>query len=190
MKATGTRNKTINQVLFITGVILGWELLAQTGWFPPLLFPKMSAVFIELVGEIVRGEILQRLAFSLQIIGLGLGLAVVTAALTTTLALLSPLVSDWVQALMAILHPLPGIAILPIIILWLGTGARSIVAVIWFSSVWPIIANLHTGLRSVPTTQIEVGRNLGLKGIALVRSILIPGAFPYILTGLRVGCQD
>jgi NitT/TauT family transport system permease protein len=187
LKATGTRNKTINQVLFITGVILGWELLAQTGWFPPLLFPKMSAVFIELVGEIVRGEILKRLAFSLQIIGLGLGLAVVTAALTTTLAMLSPLVSDWVQALMAILHPLPGIAILPIIILWLGTGARSIVAVIWFSSVWPIIANLHTGLRSVPTTQIEVGRNLGLKGIALVRSILIPGAFPYILTGLRVG---
>ena len=123
--------------------------------------------------------------FSLYIIGWGLGLAVVTAALVVTGAMLSPLLSDWVQALMAVLHPLPGIAVLPVIILWLGTGSRSIVAVIWFSSVWPLIANLHTGLRSVPTTQIEVGRNLGLKGIPLVRSILLPG-LSYILTGLRV----
>lgn len=180
-------NKTRNQVLFIIGAIIGWELLARTGWFPPLLFPKMSDVFVKLIAEIGNGEILQRLVFSLYIIGLGLGLAVITAALVTTVAMLSPLISDWVQALMAVLHPLPGIAVLPIIILWLGTGSRSIVAVIWFSSIWPLIANLHTGLRSVPTTQIEVGRNLGLKGIALVRSILIPGAFPYILTGLRVG---
>lgn len=181
------KNKTLNQILFILGVIIGWELLARTGWFPPLLFPKMSDVFTQLIVEIANGEILQRLAFSLYIIGLGLGLAVVTAALITTLAMLFPLISDWVQALMAVLHPLPGIAILPIIILWLGTGSQSMIAVIWFSSLWPLIANLHTGLRSVPTTQIEVGRNLGLKGINLVRSILIPGAFPHILTGLRVG---
>ena len=181
------RKKTRNQVLFIIGALNGWELLAWTGWFPPLLFPKMSQVFIHLYTEISGGELLQRVAFSLYIIGLSLGLAVVTAALVTTGAMISPLLSDWVQALMAVLHPLPGIAVLPIIILWLGTGSRSIVAVIWFSSIWPLIANLHTGLRSVPTTQIEVGRNLGLKGIPLVRSILLPGAFPYILTGLRVG---
>ncbi len=181
------KSKTLNQVLFIIGAIIGWEILARTGWFPTLLFPKMSDVFAQLIGDILSGELLRRLAFSLYIIGWGLGLAVVTAALITAGAMLSPLVSDWVQALMAIMHPLPGIAVLPIIILWLGTGSRSIVAVIWFSSIWPLIANLHTGLRSAPVTQIEVGRNLGLKGIALVRSILIPGAFPYILTGLRVG---
>lgn len=181
------RKKTLNQVLFIIGALAGWEILAWTGWFPPLLFPKMSQVFIHMLADLHSGELLQRVVFSLYIIGWGLGLAVVTAALVVTGAMLSPLLSDWVQALMAVLHPLPGIAVLPVIILWLGTGSRSIVAVIWFSSVWPLIANLHTGLRSVPTIQIEVGRNLGLKGIPLVRSILLPGAFPYILTGLRVG---
>ncbi|HBK69892.1 MAG TPA: ABC transporter permease, partial [Firmicutes bacterium] len=87
-----------------------------------------------------------------------------TAAVTATSALISPIISDWVQALMAVLHPLPGIAVLPIIILWLGTGPQSIIAVIWFSSIWPLITNLHTGLRSVPATQMEAGRNLGLKG--------------------------
>ncbi|NLB73739.1 MAG: ABC transporter permease subunit, partial [Firmicutes bacterium] len=116
----------------------------------------------------------------------GLSLATASAVLATALAMCSPLASECMETLMAILHPLPGIAILPIVILWLGTGRRSILAVIWFAAVWPLIANLHTGLRSVPITQIEAGRNLGLRGVRLVRTVLIPGAFPYILSGLRV----
>ncbi|NLW55913.1 MAG: ABC transporter permease subunit [Firmicutes bacterium] len=166
--------------------MIGWELLARTGWFPPLLFPSLSSILINLFTDLTSGEILGRLGFSLYLIGVGLGLAIVTAAVTATFAMISPLFSDWVQALMAILHPLPGIAVLPIIILWLGTGPQSIIAVIWFSSIWPLITNLHTGLRSVPATQIEAGKNLGIKGISLIRLILLPGAFPYILSGLRV----
>ena len=181
-----SNNKTLNQGLFIVGVMILWELVARAQWFPVLLFPSLSSVFVNLLTELVNGEIGGRLLFSLYLIGAGLGLAVVTAAVTATSALISPIISDWVQALMAVLHPLPGIAVLPIIILWLGTGPQSIIAVIWFSSIWPLITNLHTGLRSVPATQMEAGRNLGLKGIALIRFILLPGAFPYILTGLRV----
>lgn len=180
------KTKTLNQGLFIVGVMIGWELLARTGWFPPLLFPSLSSILINLFTDLTSGEILGRLGFSLYLIGVGLGLAIVTAAVTATFAMISPLFSDWVQALMAILHPLPGIAVLPIIILWLGTGPQSIIAVIWFSSIWPLITNLHTGLRSVPATQIEAGKNLGIKGISLIRLILLPGAFPYILSGLRV----
>lgn len=181
-----TRNKTLNQILFILGAMLCWELLARTPWFPPLLFPRLSDVLKTLIAEIGSGEILGRLYFSLYLIAIGLGLAIATAAIAAILALSSPIVSDWVQAVMAILHPLPGISVLPIIILWLGTGPQSIIAVIWFSSVWPLIANLHTGLRSVPIAQIEVGQNLGFKGVGLIRKVLLPGAFPYILTGLRV----
>ncbi len=179
-------NKTLNQLLFILGAMLCWELLARTQWFPPLLFPRLSYVLQTLIADVASGEILGRLYFSLYLIAIGLGLAIATAAAAAVLALCSPIVSDWVQAVMAILHPLPGISVLPIIILWLGTGPQSIIAVIWFSSVWPLIANLHTGLRSVPTTQIEVGQNLGFKGVGLIARVLLPGAFPHILTGLRV----
>ncbi len=181
-------NKTLNQLLFILGAMLCWELLARTQWFPPpALSPRLSYVLQTLIADVASGEILGRLYFSLYLIAIGLGLAIATAAAAAVLALCSPIVSDWVQAVMAILHPLPGISVLPIIILWLGTGPpQSIIAVIWFSSVWPLIANLHTGLRSVPTTQIEVGQNLGFKGVGLIARVLLPGAFPHILTGLRV----
>ncbi|NLK07516.1 MAG: ABC transporter permease subunit [Firmicutes bacterium] len=186
MKMRKRKNKTYDQSLFVVSIMVCWELLARTKWFPPLLFPRLTTVLYQLFADVKSGEILGRLYFSLYLIAVGLGLAIVTAVIATILALCSPLISNWVQAVMTILHPLPGISILPVIILWLGTGPQSIIAVIWFSSVWPLITNLHTGLRSVPVTQIEVGRNLGIKGVGLIRKVLLPGASPYVLTGLRV----
>jgi len=179
-------NRTTRQMLFVIILAATWELIALTGYVPPLLFPRFSHVIQALIKETLNGEVLGRTWFSLNLVAWGLGLATVSAVLATAMAMCSQTASECMETLMAILHPLPGIAILPIVILWLGTGPRSISAVIWFAAVWPLIANLHTGLRSVPITQIEAGRNLGLQGVSLVRSVLIPGAFPHILSGLRV----
>lgn len=178
--------RTARQILFVIALASTWELIACTGHLPPLLFPRFSHVIHALIKETLSGEVLGRTWFSLNLVAWGLGLATASAVLATALAMCSPLASECMETLMAILHPLPGIAILPIVILWLGTGRKSISAVVWFAAVWPLIANLHTGLRSVPITQIEAGRNLGLRGVRLVRTVLIPGAFPYILSGLRV----
>ncbi len=180
-------SKTSRQVIFIIMVMIGWESLSRIGRLPALLFPSLSSVLKELMVQTLNGELIHRTCFSLYLIGMGLGLAIVLALTLTILAACIPIVSEWVQVLMAVLHPLPGIAILPIVILWLGTGPQSIIAVIVMSAVWPLVANLHTGLKTIPVTQIEVGKNLGLGGIRLVWSILLPGAFPHILSGLRVG---
>ncbi|MCR4403114.1 MAG: ABC transporter permease subunit [Firmicutes bacterium] len=178
--------RTIRQALFVAALAGLWELAARAGRLPALLFPPFSDVAVALAAETASGEILGRLTFSLAMVGAGLCLATLSAVIVTAASMSAQIVSEWVQALMAILHPLPGIAILPVVILWLGTGNTSIVAVIWFSAMWPLVANLHTGLRSVPATQIEVGRNLGLRGARLVAHVLIPGAFPHILSGMRV----
>ena len=178
--------RTARQILFVIALASTWELIACIGHLPPILFPRFSHVIQALIKETLSGEVLGRTWFSLNLVAWGLSLATASAVLATALAMCSPLASECMETLMAILHPLPGIAILPIVILWLGTGRKSISAVIWFAAVWPLIANLHTGLRSVPITQIEAGRNLGLRGVRLVRTVLIPGAFPYILSGLRV----
>ncbi|HEX7713065.1 MAG TPA: ABC transporter permease subunit [Bacillota bacterium] len=181
------KSKTLRQTLFILALLTLWELLARVGQLPALLFPPISSVLQELVVQTMNGELIQRTGFSLYLIGTGLGLAVISALILTAFGVSSQIFGEWVQVLMAVFHPLPGIAILPVIILWLGTGAQSIVAVIWLSAVWPMVANLNTGLTSIPATQIEVGRNLGLGRFALIRSVLLPGAFPHILSGLRVG---
>lgn len=178
--------KTIRQLLFLLGMMIIWEALARTSYFPSLLFPSFSSVMASLITQTLNGELIQRTVFSLGLIGIGLGIAIALSFIVTTLAVCISFVADGLQVLMAIMHPLPGIAILPIIILWLGTGAQSIVAVILISAIWPLIANLTAGLRSIPATQIEVGKNLGLTRLELVRTILLPGAFPHILSGLRI----
>ncbi|HBF35715.1 MAG TPA: ABC transporter permease [Firmicutes bacterium] len=182
-----TNSKTFHQILFILSLMISWELLARIGQLPALLFPPVSSILHELWAQTINGELIHRTGFSLYLIGVGLGLAIILALLLTILAACVPLISEWVQVLMAVLHPLPGIAILPIVILWLGTGPQSIIAVIVMSAVWPLVANLLTGIKTIPITQIEVGKNLGLTGLRLVWSILLPGAFPHILSGLRVG---
>lgn len=179
--------KSTRQALFLTALLSAWEILSRTGYLPSLLIPAFSDVLRAFFNQLCAGELLNRTIFSLVLIGNGLGMAVLLAFVITGLAVCLPLLSDWAQVLMAIMHPLPGIAILPVIILWLGTGAPSIVAVILISSVWPVLANLTIGLRSIPPMQIEAAKNLGINGLNLVWSVMLPGAFAYILSGLRIG---
>jgi NitT/TauT family transport system permease protein len=84
-------------------------------------------------------------------------------------------------------NPLPAIALLPLALVWFGLGSGSIVFVIVHSVLWAIALNTHSGFRSVSPTLRMVGRNYGLRGLRLVRTVLVPAALPAILTGLKIG---
>jgi NitT/TauT family transport system permease protein len=180
------RRKGVRQALFIMGFLALWELVALSGIYPPLLFPDWASIFKAFAESIQSGEMLRRTGFSLYLIGAGLGIGIVLAFLLAALAMLSRLFADLTESVVAILHPLPGIALLPIVLLWFGTGSRSIIVIIVHSVLWPLMLNTYTGFRSVSKTQLEVGRNIGLSGLGLVRSVMVPAAFPYILAGLKI----
>jgi len=84
-------------------------------------------------------------------------------------------------------NPLPAIALLPLALIWFGLGYGSIVFVIVHSVLWAVALNTHSGFLSVSTTLRMVGRNYGLSGLSYIGRILIPAAFPSILTGLKIG---
>lgn len=180
------RRKDVRQVLFVVGLILLWQLIAISGLYPELLFPDWGAILEAFVESIQSGELLNRTAFSLYLIGTGLALGMLLAFLLTALSMLSRPFADLMETVVAIFHPLPGIALLPIVLLWFGTGSRSIIFIIIHSVLWPLMLNTYTGFRSVSKTQLEVGRNIGLRGIRLVTSVMVPAAFPYILAGLKI----
>lgn len=94
--------------------------------------------------------------------------------------------ADISETLISIFDPLPGIALLPVALLWFGTGIESIIFIIVHSVIWPLVLNTYTGFRSVSRTQLEVGRNLGLTGIKLVTHIMVPASFPHILSGVKI----
>lgn len=181
-----SRRKTIRKVLFVLGIIIIWEVLALSGIYPKLLFPDLISIGKALVNGIQNGEIFSRTIYSLYLIGTGMLIGTLLALILTALSMLSKTFATFVELLVSIMHPLPGIALLPVILLWFGTGAKSIIFVIIHSVLWPLVLNTYNGFRSVSRTQLEVGKNLGLKGARLVAQIMIPSAFPSILTGLKI----
>ena len=84
-------------------------------------------------------------------------------------------------------NPLPSIALLPLALIWFGLGDASVIFVLIHAVVWAVALNTHAGFRGLSPTLRMVGQNYGLSPAAFITRILIPGAFPSILTGLKVG---
>jgi NitT/TauT family transport system permease protein len=112
---------------------------------------------------------------------------VALAGILTALAINSRLGTDFLETLTSMFNPLPAIALLPLSLIWFGLGAKSIVFVLVHSVLWAIALNTHSGFLSVSPTLRMVGRNYGLRGLPFVMRLLVPAAFPSILTGLKIG---
>ncbi len=153
----------------------------------PLLFPTFGATLEALWIGIQTGDLLTRAAFTLKVLLLGYGVGTILAALLTALAIGSRLGNDLLETLTAMFNPLPAIALLPLALLWFGLGNGSLVFVLVHSVLWPVALCTHSGFKSVSQTLRMVGRNYGLSGLSYVARILIPAAFPSILSGLKNG---
>lgn len=175
----------ISKLAFLLVVAIVWEVIRLTGHYSELLLPGISSIARAFWVE--RTDLLGKTLFSLKIIGIGLLVAISLALLATIISMSGKVFAEVISNLMAIMHPLPGIAILPVAILWFGIGVKAILFVIVFSALWPLINHFYSGFRSIPVNQLEVGRNLGLAGWELALKVMLPASFPHILSGLRTG---
>ncbi|MCJ2088970.1 ABC transporter permease [Methylobacterium sp. E-005] len=152
-----------------------------------LLFPTFSATVEAFVRGIMDGTLPARAWSSLKVLLMGYAAGVGLASLLTGIAIASRVGTDVLETLTAMFNPLPAIALLPLALIWFGLGNGSLVFVLVHSVTWAIALNTHSGFLSVSRTLTMVGRNYGLSGPRLIGKILIPAAFPAILTGLKVG---
>jgi len=164
-----------------------WETVAHLGLFPRRLFPPLEDVFATLVQLTVSGilphhaiETIFRLlaGFSLAaIIGVALGIAMGRWRLA----------EDIVLPLVSIGAPIPGIAYAPLFLLWFGLGNLPTILLVGFVSAFPIIFNTWTGVKAVKEIWVRAAQAMGADDRRLFRHVILPGALPYILTGLRLG---
>ena len=163
-----------------------WEIYARKVG-NPLVFPTFTATVEAFVNAITSGVIPQRTWASIRLLLQGYAVGLVLAALLTAFATASKLGTDLLETLTAMFNPLPSIALLPLAVLWFGLGNNSLIFVLIHAVLWSVALNTHAGFRSVSQTLRMVGRNYGLGGVRYVLQILIPAAFPNILTGLKIG---
>jgi NitT/TauT family transport system permease protein len=153
----------------------------------PLIFPTFSSTVAAFVQAIASGELVARTAVSIKVLLVGYAAGVALAAVVTTFAVSTRIGTDFLSTLTAMFNPLPAIALLPLALLWFGLGMPSLVFVLIHSVLWPVSLNTHSGFLSVSETLRMAGYNYGLTGIRYVVRILVPAAFPSILTGLKIG---
>ena len=163
-----------------------WEVYARS-LDNPLLFPTFSSTVKAFVNGLFGGDLFTKALTSLRVLLMGYSAGILCAALLTVVAITSRIGTDLLELLTSMFNPLPAIALLPLALIWFGLGAGSIVFVIIHSVLWAVALNTHSGFLSVSNTLRMVGRNYGLRGLPYVMRILIPAAFPSILTGLKIG---
>jgi NitT/TauT family transport system permease protein len=152
-----------------------------------LLFPTFGATVRAFADAILSGVLPARAWSSIKVLLMGYACGVVLAALLTALAIMSRIGTDFLETMTSMFNPLPAIALLPLALIWFGLGNGSLIFVLVHSVTWAIALNTHSGFLSVSNTLKMVGRNYGLTGPRYIWKILIPAAFPSILTGLKIG---
>ncbi len=179
-------NGFVRKAALLILLALVWQLYA-TRLDNPLLIPTFLDTVRAFRDAIATGGLLGKAWYSIRILLMGYAAGLALAALLTMLAITSRLGTDLLETLTAMFNPLPAIALLPLALIWFGLGSGSLVFVLIHSVLWPVALNTHSGFMSVSNTLRMVGRNYGLRGLPYVAKILVPAAFPSILTGLKIG---
>jgi sulfonate transport system permease protein len=166
-------------------VVIVWEALARSGFVEPHILPAPSKVLLTAYKLTVSGTLLNDLGVSLRraVIGflIGGGMGFVLGTLTGFSRLGEAVIDRTVQMIRAI----PFLAALPLVIVWLGVGEAEKIFLVALGVAFPIYINTTLGIRQVDPKLIELGRAQGLSSWELIRRIVLPGALPSILTGVR-----
>lgn len=167
--------------------LLLWEVVVRLGLYSELILPSpihvYQKIFMAFQNEGLSGQIVRSIAVVVK----GLSVATVMTCLFLVLSEFSRTIERIAETLCTIFHPLPGIAILPVFMLWFGVGEGAIVAVVVHSVIWPLYINLSTGKRSIPEIYGQVSRGFDIDGVNRWSHILIPAILPHLLSGMRTG---
>lgn len=179
------QSKNGQRLTVILGLLLLWQGYIWVANIPPLLLPSPVVVLQTLVQETLNGKLLGvtlntlLVLFEGLVIGIGIGTGLVILANTFRLG------RTLVEVLAAILSPLPGVAVLPLLMIWFGLTPTSLLLAVVLATIWPIALNMDTGFATINPTLLMVGRNLGLNRPKQIRDVMLPAALPSILTGIR-----
>lgn len=178
--------KVINLALVIAGLLTAWALISGSIDNPDRYLPSPLAVAASSVDMLYKGllpsyfgDTISRLLLG-SLIGLGLGIPF------GLLLGLNRTVSDIFFPIMNFFQSVSGIAIFPIVVIWWGNSDKTVLAVILYTSFFPVAFNVLSGVREVPLRYIHAAYTLGASKFQVIRDVLAPGALPHIATGSRL----
>jgi sulfonate transport system permease protein len=168
-------------------ILVLWQLASVSGLLSPQILASPVAIAATAARLVASGELLTGLGVSFLRVVAGFMIALVVGVALALFAGLSRLGETLVDPPVQMLKAMPFLGLLPLFILWFGIGEAPKIGMVAFGSVFPIYLTLHGGIRGVDRKLIEAGRTLGLSTAGIIHHVVIPGALPSLLVGVRYG---
>jgi sulfonate transport system permease protein len=166
-------------------LVIIWELLAQGGWLSPQVLPAPSKIVRTAIKLAATGSLLNDLGVSLLRAAAGFAIGGSVGFALGILVGFSRVAEAAIDRSVQMIRAIPFLALLPLVIVWLGVGEAEKIFLVALGVSFPIYINTTLGIRQVDPKLIELGRVQGLSSLQLIRRIIFPGALPSILTGVR-----
>jgi ABC-type nitrate/sulfonate/bicarbonate transport system permease component len=173
--------------LTIVAVVVAWEALVRLRGIAPIYLPAPSSVFVYLSRMIADGSMPYHLGITLLRIFVGFGLAAVFGIALGVLMGMSRTIARVADVWIAALYPLPKISLIPLLIIWVGTGEAYKIVISAVSAFFPIVISTYSGIRQTDRGLVKAAKDLGANARQIQLKVVIPGAIPSIFAGLHLG---
>jgi len=174
----------LRPLILTAGFLFLWQLLVTLTGAPPYILPGPLPVGHALVDKFP--VLLSHLGTTLAEILLGLALGTVLGTSAALVMILSPLLKRWMLPVLVVSQAIPVFALAPILVLWLGYGMASKVAMAVLIIFFPVASSFYSGMQRTEPDLLELARIMGAGPLAVLRTIVIPSALPAFASGLRV----
>jgi NitT/TauT family transport system permease protein len=186
-RLSARRRERLMSIASPVGLLLAWELAARFGAIDVRFFPAPSAIILMMLRMIASGELTENILISLQRITLGFLLGGIPAIVLGIVMGISRPVRALVDPLIVATYPIPKSSILPFILLIFGLGEMSKVVMVAIGVFFPVAINATAGVLQISPIYLDVGKSFKASRWDTFRTIALPGALPFIMTGIKLG---
>jgi NitT/TauT family transport system permease protein len=186
MTAGGERKRSVwRAAVTITLAAALYELVARSGIFPAVLMPPLEAIAKALWDSLADGTMERHALFTMYRVLFGFGLAITIGVPIGILMARFRAVENFCLPLVSALMPIPSFALVPLFMLWFGIGNTTTVLIVFYAATFPMLFNTWSGVRAVNPIWLRAAGAMGADERRLFWKVIIPGASPFIITGMR-----
>ena len=175
------------KIVFYVILVVVWQIVAFTNIWPNNISPSPIEVGEDLAYSAADGSLFYGIAISMSRLIVGLAIAISGGIVLGIFMARVEVVPQTIGSLVLGLQSIPSIAWVPLAILWFGLNDGGIIFVIVIGAIFAVTINTYTGVKNIDPNYIAAARNMGAKGSQLIIHVLIPAAFPYMISGFRQG---
>lgn len=176
-----------HRIVFYAGIAAVWQAVAMAGVWPSNVFPSPYEVAEDLAYGASDGSLFYGIATSMWRLVIGLAVAIGGGITLGIFMARVEAVNQTMGSLVLGLQSIPSIAWVPLAVLWYGLNDIGIIFVVAIGAIFAVTINTYTGVKNIDPHYIEAARNMGARGGQLVTAVLMPAAFPYMISGFKQG---